>query len=389
MQQFADRLGGVTGSEIRKIFALLEDPDIISFAGGNPNPDLFPAECLAEIGSQIIKTQSATVLQYGGTPGLPSLLSMLREKNSDIMQEYDDIIVTSGSSQGIEMFCRTFLNPGDTMLAEAPSFIGALQTFKLAQANIVQVDMEDDGVDTVKLEQAIKANKPKFFYIIPTFQNPSGISTSAEKRRKIYALCKANDVMILEDDPYAELRFEGKPIISIKSMDDCGLVCKLSSFSKTISPGLRVGYAVAHRDIIQKFNLIKQGQDVHTGNLSQAMVYEFIARGFYEDHVALLCREYKAHRDAMLQALESNMPSGCKWTHPAGGLFIWLTLPEGMDAGVLFERCVECKVAYVPGSPFYAAGGHANTLRLNFSMPSIPMIESGVKKMSDIIRAYA
>ncbi|MDL2238205.1 PLP-dependent aminotransferase family protein, partial [Christensenellaceae bacterium OttesenSCG-928-K19] len=199
---------------------------------------------------------------------------------------------------------------------------------------------------------------------------------------------KQYGVMILEDDPYAELRYEGQPVESIKSYDDCGLVCKLGSFSKTISPGLRVGYAIAHRDVIQKFNLLKQGQDVHTSNLTQAMVYEFLKGGHYEEHVAALCKRYKAQRDCMLAAIDKYFPQDVRHTHPEGGLFVWVTLPEGMDAQALFKTCVDCKVAFVPGSPFFADGGHKSTLRMNFSMPCSADIEKGVERMGRIIREY-
>ena len=388
MHNFADRFEGVTGSEIRKIFALLSDPEIISFAGGNPCPDYFPSEQLAAISTELIQNDSRWVLQYGGTLGIPAFLDFLRKQNKDIMQDTDDVIITSGSSQGIEMFTRTMLNAGDTMLVESPTFLGALQTFKLAEADIKTVNLLEDGVDLAELEAKIKSDKPKFFYIIPTFQNPSGITTNGDKRQAIYDVCKQYGVMILEDDPYAELRYEGQPQPSIKSFDDCGLVCKLSSFSKTISPGLRVGYTIAHKDVIQKFNLLKQGQDVHTSNLTQAMVYEFIKRGYYDKHVKMLCERYKEQRDAMLQMLAQHMPDGVHWTHPQGGLFIWVTLPESIYVPELFTQCVECKVAFVPGSPFFADGGHTNTLRLNFSMPCVADIETGVARLGQIIREY-
>ncbi len=386
MYEFADRLTGVTGSEIRKIFALLADPQIISFAGGNPSPAAFPCGELSRISEKLIREKGAHVLQYGATKGYGAFLELLKERDADIMKEYDDNIVLSGSSQGIEIFSRVMLNEGDAMLVESPTFLGALQTFFLARANVQTVDLKEDGIDLNELEGKIKAHKPKFFYVIPTFQNPSGITTSGEKRREIYELCKKHGVMILEDDPYAELRYEGQPIESIKSYDDCGLVCKLGSFSKTVSPGLRVGYAVAHGEVIGKFNLIKQGQDVHTSILTQAMVCEFLRSGLYAEHVQKLCVQYKEQRDCMLNAIQEHFPEGVRHTHPMGGLFIWVTLPEGMDARALFEKCVERKVAFVPGTPFFADGGHQNTLRMNFSMPAPESIGVGVERMGKIIR---
>lgn len=388
MYRFAERFDGVGGSEIRKIFGLLGVPGMISFAGGNPSPELFPASTIADISEQVLSDEGRSVLQYGGTMGIPQLIDVLKEKNKGLMKEDDDLIVLSGSSQGIDFFARTMVEKGDVVLAESPSFLGALQTFRLADADVKTVPLCGDGPDIGVLEEKIKQYSPKFFYTIPTFQNPSGITMSAEKRKQVYEMCKRYGVLILEDDPYAELRYEGEPLPSIKSMDDCGLVCKLSSFSKTISPGLRVGYAVANREIIAKFNLLKQGADVHTSNLSQAIVLKFLQRGHYDDHVEMLCNTYKEHRDAMLRAIDMYFPDNIAYTRPQGGLFIWVTLPEEMNARKLFDACVLEKVAFVSGSPFFAEGGHENTLRMNFSMPGLKEIDAGVDRMSKVMRQY-
>jgi 2-aminoadipate transaminase len=298
------------------------------------------------------------------------------------------MIITTGSTQGIDMFARSLLNEGDPILVESPTFLGALQTFRLARADIHTVDLESDGVGIEPLENAIKKHRPKFFYIIPTFQNPSGITTSAEKRREIYNVCKRHGVMILEDDPYAALRYSGRPLESIKARDDCGLVCRLMSFSKTISPGLRVGYAIAHKEIIAKFNLIKQGEDVCTSCLSQALVKGYLESGRYDSHISSLIERYSAQKDAMLLSMDRYFPAEVKYTRPDGGLFVWVTLPRGMDAARLFEKSLEKKVAFVTGSPFFADGGHENTLRLNFSMPTIPDIETAIERLGQIIREY-
>ncbi len=388
MQQFADRFEGVTGSEIRKIFSLLSDPEIISFAGGNPAPDAFPSEELAGISSELIRKNGAHVLQYGATPGIGKFISYLKQENAGIMQDYDDIIIISGSTQGIELFARSMLNEGDTIVVESPTFLGALQTFKLARADVKTVDMQDDGPDIAQLEDVIKKHNPKFFYMIPTFQNPSGITATEEKRKAVYDLCCRHGVMILEDDPYALLRYEGQPVRSVKSYDDQGIVCRLNSYSKTISPGLRVGYAIAHKDVIAKFNLLKQGQDVCTSVLNQSMVLAFLQSGQYMEHVQGLCVKYKEKRDRMMRAADKYFPAEVMRTHPQGGLFIWVTLPQGMDSRKLFEESVRQKVAFVPGSPFFADGGHENTLRLNFSMPAVADIETGIERLGRIIREY-
>ena len=387
MQRIADRFAGITGSEIRKIFSLLADPDIISLAGGNPSPASFPSEEIANIARDLLLQQGARILQYGATPGRSSFLQLLRQENARIMRPGDDLITLSGSSQGIDFFSRTILNEGDPVAVEAPTFLGALQTLRFGRADIHSVRLEEDGPDLNDLERVLREYRPKIFYTIPTFQNPTGITASAAKRQAVYDLCVRYETLILEDDPYGQLRFEGHHIPSLKSLDEEGIVCHLASFSKTISPGLRVGYAVAPKDIIQCFNLLKQGADVHTSNLSQAIVEEYIQRGLYAPHVAEVCALYRAHRDQMLSCLEAQAPAGIHWTRPDGGLFIWVNLPDGLDAGKLFVECVENKVAFVPGSSFYAESGHNSTLRLNFSMPDEAQIEMGIDRLCSVIRA--
>lgn len=388
MYQFADRFEGVEGSEIRKIFALLSDPEMISFAGGNPSPKLFPKKQLSEIAGELISSDGDRVLQYGGTKGIAPLIELLFEMNENIMRREDEIIILSGSSQGIELTARTLLNEGDNIIVEAPTFLGALQTFKLNRAHMHEVLLKDDGIDVEIFKEEINKKKPKFFYTIPNFQNPSGITTSEAKRKWIYELCAEKHIIILEDDPYGDLRYDGEPLDSYKKFDKHGIVIALRSFSKTISPGIRVGYAVADKKIIEKFNILKQGHDVHTSNLSQGMVYEYIKGGFLKKHIKEVCKIYAAQRDAMLYAIREYFPNDVQCTYPAGGLFLWVTLPDYMNSRELFERCVQNKVAFVVGSPFYAHGGHDNTLRLNFSMPDIEQINKGVEIIGRQIKNY-
>lgn len=386
---FAQRFDGISGSEIRKIFALLKEPGMISFAGGNPSPALFPAKIFAEISEELLLKHGAGILQYGGTMGLTSLINLLKEEKKDVMKETDDLIILTGSSQGIDFFARSFLERGDCVLTESPTFLGALQTFRLSDARVYSAKLLDDGVDLADLEEKIVRCRPKFYYTIPTFQNPTGITSDAEKRAAVYEICKKHGVLILEDDPYKELRYEGEPIFSIKSLDDAGIVCRLYSFSKTISPGMRVGYAIADQSVIEKFNFLKQGADVHTSNLTQAMICEFLKRGLYEDHVRELIRDYSVQRDAMCGAIDLHFPDWVRRTDPKGGFFVWCRLPEGFDARILFERCVKKNVAFVCGSSFFADGGHQNTLRLNFSMPSVEQIEKGIRVIGEQLKEMA
>ncbi len=385
-RSFSCRFDGVEGSEIRRIFALLSVPDMISFAGGNPSPLSFPSKEIGEIAADLIKYQADTIFQYGNTLGMEAMIQTVREMNAGLIRESDDVIILTGSSQGIEMTARALIDKGDVILVESPTFLGALQTFKLAQADVKSVQLLEDGPDLDALLEKIKKYEPKFFYTIPTFQNPSGITISAEKRKKIYELCAERGVVILEDDPYAELRYEGEALSPIKSYDTDGLVIKLVSFSKTISPGLRVGAAIADKKIIHRFNLAKQGLDVHTSNLSQAIVSEYIRLGYYEPHVKEICALYRAQRDGMADAIEKYFPKEVSVLHPAGGLFMWGALPDGMCAKDLFTLCVEKKVAFVPGGPFYAENAKQSTFRLNFSMPTLKNIQKGIRIMGDIIK---
>lgn len=384
--QFAERFTGITGSEIRKIFALLSDPEMISLAGGNPSPKSFPSKKMAELSAEIIEHEGEFALQYGNTPGISPLIELIKQENQDILRPEDDVLILSGSSQGIDFAARTLLDPGDAILVESPTFLGALQTFMIAQADIHEVAMCADGMDLTDLEDKLKKYSPKFVYTIPTFQNPSGLTTSAEKRKAIYELCAKYHALILEDDPYCELRYEGEALPSIKSFDRLGIVIKLMSYSKTISPGLRVGAVLADREIVHEFNLCKQGADVHTSNLSQYLVYEYIRRGYLAPHIQEIRAMYKQQRDVMLEAVENCFPKEVCVNRPMGGLFVWCELPGKMDAKELFAKCVERKVAFVPGGPFYARDPHKNTLRLNFSMPSKENIQKGIAIIGEVIK---
>ncbi len=384
--EFAKRLDNVTGSAIRAIFALIGQPGMISFAGGNPAPECFPSADIAEISASLINKNGSHILQYGGTPGISRLKDTVVQMMAarGISASPDEVIITSGATQGIGLAGKTLVNPGDAVLAESPTFIGALQTFLCYEADVKSVDMDDEGMDMDDLESKLKAYKPKFVYTIPTFQNPTGRTMSLERRKKMLALCKAHGVLILEDDPYCDLRYSGQPVPPIKSFDDDGAVIYLLSFSKIISPGLRVGAAIADARIIQKYNIAKQGEDLHTANLSQEIVDAFMRSGKVEKHIETVCANYKGKRDAMLAKLEA-FPKGVTFTKPDGGLFIWVTLPEGMNAVTMFQQCVDAGVAYVPGVHFFPEGGHENTMRLNFSMASFEQIDKGMDILKGVI----
>ncbi|MGE5495544.1 MAG: PLP-dependent aminotransferase family protein [Burkholderiales bacterium] len=384
--EFANRMDKVTGSAIREIFALLERPGMISLAGGNPAPECFPSAEIADITAGIIREKGDSVLQYGGTPGVGALketvIRMMKARGIEAAP--DEVIITSGSTQGIGLAAKTMLNPGDVVLAESPSFIGALQTFLTYEADLKGVEMDEEGMDIDDLEDKIKKYSPKFVYTIPTYQNPTGRTMPQSRRVKMLEVCERYGVLILEDDPYCDLRYSGDAVPPIKHFDKRGTVVYLMSFSKIISPGLRVGAAIADRSIIAKYNIAKQGEDLHTSNLSQEIVNAYANSGLLEPHIEDIRNNYRQKRDAMLHKLEG-FPEGVTYTRPDGGLFIWATLPEGMDALKLFGQCVDEGVAFVPGTHFFPEGGHLNTLRLNFSMPSLEQIDKGCDILKRVI----
>ncbi len=383
---FAERFDGVEGSAIRAIFSLLGDPEIISFAGGNPSPKTFPADKLAGYAAKLIREQGDSVLQYGGTLGTADLLGQVQKlfEAEGLSPKKEELIILSGSSQGIDLLTKTLINPGDRIIVESPTFLGAIQTFKMYQADLIEAEMDEHGLIMEKLEKQIVQYQPKFIYTIPTFQNPTGRTLPAERRKQLAALAEKYGVIVLEDDPYAALRYAGEAQPSIKSFDRANRVVKLMSFSKTISPGLRVGAAYAPAEIIAKFNLGKQGQDVHTSNLTQQMVCEYIREGAYFDGIAANCAYYAGKLDAMYAAAEKYFPQGTKLVKPEGGMFLWAELPEGINATALFEEAVGRKVAYVPGTHFYAQGGHDNTLRLNYTMADEAEIEKGMQLLGEL-----
>ena len=384
--EFAKRMGKVTGSAIREIFALLAQPGMISLAGGNPSPESFPKDELADISEKLIRERGEMILQYGGTPGIAALKDTVVEmaQSRGITAVPDEVIILSGSTQGIGLAGKTLLNPGDVVLCESPSFIGALQTFLTYEANLVGVDMDEFGMDIDDLEKKIIAHRPKLVYTIPTFQNPSGRTMPTDRRRRMIDVCRKHSVLVLEDDPYCDLRYSGEAADPIKSMDTDGTVIYLMSFSKIISPGLRVGAAIADKRIIAKYNIGKQGDDLHTPKLSQEIVNAYVNSGKLPAHIADICAQYRQKRDAMLKKLEE-YPSGITYTVPDGGLFIWLTLPDGVDAMPIFKAAVDRGVAFVPGTHFFPEGGHENTMRLNFSMPSIEQIDKGMDILRGVI----
>ena len=390
---FSDRVSKLQPSAIREILKVTQDPSVISFAAGNPAPDAFPVDMVREILSDVMRDDPITALQYSITEGYTPLRKQLVEllgRRYNINCSLDELIITSGGQQTSELACKSLVNEGDTVICESPSFIGVINAFKSYNVNLVGVDLEEDGINLEALEKAIRENKNvRLIYVIPNFQNPMGITTSLEKRRGIYELAKRYGVMILEDNPYGDLRFEGENVPSIKSMDTENIVIYAGSFSKVLAPGIRVGYSVAPAPVIQKMTVCKQVSDVHTTILSQIICSEFLKRVDFDAHLARLAGIYRHKCGLMLSELDKKVNPSFKYTRPQGGLFIWMTLPEGVDMMEFCRRCAAEKVAVVPGSAFMVSDDvKTRSVRLNFSTPTDEQIVKGVDILGRISAQY-
>ncbi|MBR3874475.1 MAG: PLP-dependent aminotransferase family protein [Clostridia bacterium] len=387
---FASRFDKVTGSAIREIFKYLAKPGMISFAGGNPSLAALPDEICAELAHDVLKADGKRILQYGATEGYPPFVESLRDyltQQYDFDWELNGLLPTTGSTSCMDLVCKALLNPGDAVLVESPTFLGNMQTLNLYQAKLIPVESDEGGVMLDKLEEAIKEHHPKLFYVIPSFQNPSGRTLAAERRKPIAELAAKYGFLVMEDDPYRDLRYTGEHLPTIKSYDKTGHVAYMGSFSKIISPGMRVGYLVAEKDILRKCTIGKQGTDLHTPNLNQAIVDQFLRRGLLEPHIASIIPAYKEKMELMLKELDS-FPAGTKYTVPEGGLFIWVEMPETFNATEVFQEAVENNVAYVPGTHFYPYGGHHNTFRLNFSNSTPEQIKEGMEKLRKLFEKH-
>ena len=380
------------GSAIREIFKYAADPTVISLAGGNPAPELFPNEELAQIAASYLKDEKVLSLQYGLTEGYMPLREAVKARlkaNDHIGGENDDLIIVSGGQQGIELSTKALVNEGEAVIVEEPSFIGATNTFRSYGAKLVGVPMDEDGMNIEALRSAL-ASTPnvRVIYTIPTFQNPMGATMSLEKRRALYQAAQEYDVVIIEDNPYGELTFDGTKLPTIKSMDTDGRVIYCGSFSKILAPGLRVGFMCADREIISKAVIAKQVSDVHTANLTQLLAYGFMTR-FDIDALIAKMRVNYAHKCAtMLKAIEEYFPEGVFFTRPKGGLFIWCDVGHGIDTLALSKTCIEKKVVYVPGNTFMVdMNKPTSTLRLNYSTMTDERITEGVRRLGEVFRA--
>ena len=398
--QFSNKIASLKPSAIREILKAPKDADTITLAAGNPAPETFPVADLARFAADIFANDSTTALQYGATDGYEPLRRAVAERQKNVWgigksvadgdSFNDTTIIVSGGNQGIELAAKVFCNEGDTVICENPTFIGGLNAFRSCGYNTVGVPIEEDGMNVEALEETIK-NTPnaKLLYIIPTFQNPAGITTSLEKRKAIYEVCKKYGLMILEDNPYGELRFAGEEIPTIKSFDTEGLVIYCSSFSKILSAGMRVGFVVAPEEVAAKMVVAKQSEDVHTNQFFQMLCYKFMTECDLDAHIAMIREVYGRKCKLMLDCLEKELPTAVKFTRPEGGLFIWVTLPDGVDATAFLKACMAEKLMIVPGATFNCDVTEGSmSFRLNYSTPSDQQIIEGVARLGKVAREF-
>lgn len=390
--KFSDKVSGLKASAIREILKYTSNPEVISFAAGNPAPEAFPKEAIAEISAELLKNDPVLALQYSITEGYTPLRDYLKnwmsEKNC-FHPEFDDLIITSGGQQANELSCKVLLNEGDTLLCESPSFIGSLNAFRSYNVNLKGIDMDEDGINIEKLENALKTEpNVKILYLIPNFQNPTGRTMSFAKRKAVYELACKYDFIILEDDPYGELRFAGETIPSIKSLDTEGRVIYSSTFSKLISPGFRTGYVSAPTAIIQKIVVCKQVSDVHSNIWAQVVSHRFMSSVNREEHFNKLRAIYKEKCELMCSLIESGFSKKITYTKPEGGLFIWCTLPEGCDMNAFCTKAVkDYKIAVVPGNSFSIDENEVSrSFRLNYSTPTNEQIKKGMDILAKMTR---
>ena len=388
---FSDKLAALKPSAIREIFKSLGDPEMISLAAGNPNPLSFPVEDLAKITADIFAKDAAAALQYGTTEGYAPLVKEVEKRMKEkfnIGRDGDMTIITSGGQQGIELACKALCNEGDVVVCEDPTFIGALNAFRSCGAKTVGIPVGDDGIDEKALDTLLSNTKNvKIIYLIPTFQNPGGFTTSLEKRKAIYEVAVKHGIMIIEDNPYGELRFAGEEVPTVKSFDTEGIVIYSSSFSKILSAGMRVGYVCGPEPVIQKMVVAKQSEDVHTNGFFQMLTYRFMTECDLDGHIAKIRKLYRDKCNLMLDTLDRTMPDCVKYTRPEGGLFLWLTLPENINMPDFVKKALEYKVAVVPGSTFLCdTNDTINAVRLNYSTPSDEDIVKGCELLAKAVR---
>ncbi len=395
-QRYAQRTQRMQSSAIRELLKLTERPEMISFAGGLPAPEVFPVAEFQVASQSILGQHGPQALQYSTTEGYRPLREMIARHTAryGIHVEPENILITSGSQQALDLIGKIFINPGDRLLVEKPTYAGALQAWNAYQADYISIALDDEGMQTDALEAALRAG-PKFIYVLPNFHNPAGVTLALDRRQRLVELADRYGVPLIEDDPYGQLRYEGEHLPPLVVLDGqlqgregipySGNVLYLSTFSKTLAPGLRLGWVVAPAEVIQRLVQAKQGVDLHTSTLAQMMAFEVARGGFLDRHVRFIRTVYSERRDAMLAALQKYVPAAVHWTTPQGGLFLWVTLPEAMDATEILQAAIAENVAFVPGASFFADGSGRHTLRLNFSNANPERINEGMRRLGIVL----
>jgi 2-aminoadipate transaminase len=398
--RYANRTLGIKSSAIRELLKVAQKPEIISFGGGFPAPDVFPVQRFEEACRKVLAETGSQALQYGTTEGYQPLRDMIAHNMAryGIVATADNVLITSGSQQALDLIGKLLINRGDRILVEAPTYLGALQAFNVYGAQYVSVPVDNDGLITEHLDASLRTG-PKFMYVLPNFQNPAGVTLSEGRRHQLILLADKYGIPIIEDDPYGQLRYEGEHIAPLVVLDrqnlsrdngfTLGNVIYLSTFSKTLAPGIRLAWIVAPEDVITKLVQLKQAADLHTSTFNQYVAYEVAKDGFLDQHVKLIRQVYRERRDAMLQALHEYFPNEVTWTHPKGGLFLWVTMPKGTDSNALFQAALAEEVAFVPGDSFYAPNGHnegGRHMRLNFSHSQPEQIREGIRRLSVAVK---
>jgi len=390
---YSDRAGKMRKSEIRELLKVTQDPEIISFAGGLPNPKSFPIDDLECVVKDVLQHHGKTALQYGTTQGLDELREVLAERSckDGIDTTADDVIIVSGSQQALDTVGKVFLNPGDVALVGLPTYLGGINAFRSYESNLAGIPLDKNGMKVDVLEDTIKKLLkddiiPKFIYVVPTFQNPAGVIMPESRRKKLVDIANEYDLVIVEDDPYSKLRFDVPYVKPIKAFDDEGRVIFMSTFSKILSPGFRLAWVIASGELKRKMIICKQALDLCTNTFTQFIVNEFMRSGSLDLHIMKICEMYKPKRDIMMDSMERYFPEGHVCIKPKGGMFAWATLPEGIDTEIMFLDAIKEKVAYVHGKAFHVDGGGGRSMRLNFSYATNEQIEEGMKRLGNVIQ---
>lgn len=389
MVRYAKRMENIKASEIREILKLTQMPGIISFAGGLPAPELFPVDKMEAVSRKVIQENGRDALQYSTTEGFEPLRKHIlkRMEKMNIKTSVENILITSGSQQGLDFSGKIFLDPGDVVICESPSYLGAINAFKAYQCEFREVETDEEGMIMSDLEKTIQNNpNAKFIYVIPDFQNPSGRTWTLERRQRLIELANEHDLIIIEDNPYGELRYEGEHLPAVKSLDTEGRVIFLGTFSKTFAPGLRIGWVCGEGEVHNKYVMVKQGADLQTSTISQRELSAYLDDYSIDEHIDTIIEVYKKRRNLMLDTMAKHFPQDAKYTVPQGGLFIWVELPESIDTTEMMKTAVEHKVAYVPGASFFPNSMTKNTMRLNFSNMNEENIVIGIERLGKLLK---